>query len=214
MAEVPVRVAKTKRVSPDEMGARLRQPVKPEMLGGDAVKPEQVMDSRPERSVPIDEYSARDRFSSSEPYDPSSHGMSGGEVTMDALRSIPTGLTHLAESLPGIPGDLADLKYDLARYLNNKTGLSHYSDTPRKVIDWMQEADPSSRFLPTTDEIAENVTDPVLEATGTKDVMRYQPKSPFGQAVDTGAQQLDVPLGWMGKIPKIAAKMLKRGGPK
>ena len=68
-----------------------------------------------------------------------------------------------------------------------------------------------TRSLPTTEEVAANVTDPLLEAMGptAQGLGRYQPQTPWGSAANFGTNMLLDPTELVGPGLGKAGKLFR-----
>lgn len=141
-----------------------------------------------------------------EPYKPP---LPMSEVPMDMLKGSASGLTDALEGTLGAPADFMDLRYTLAHYLNRKLGDS---STVNSALDTMEQYDPlNALFSQGTEQVAEGVTDPLLKAMGptAQEWGRYKPQTPWGQAANFGAQNLDPTEALLpgGKVFSLAKKV-------
>jgi hypothetical protein len=122
-------------------------------------------------------------------------------VGEDMARSAATGLREGVEGIGGMMGDAADLQGAVAAWVSGKLGASpETQDTARK---WGSRLSVGGMF-PDTGQIREAVTDPMVKATGTEDVLAHAPQTVFGDYTRTGAQFLPNLLA-PGSIPQRLA---------
>jgi hypothetical protein len=126
-------------------------------------------------------------FSSGENYQPP---MVPGEIMSDVGSSIAPTAAAIGEGTAGMLGDLADSRYTLAHYLNKQmSGGVSENQTARDWINSAEKYDPLS-YIPDTQNVSDAL-DPIYEALGIKDDVRYQPQSPWGQGLYTAGQFVD-----------------------
>lgn len=144
-------------------------------------------------------------MSSGEPYKPP---LSGAEIPMDMLKSIASGGVGMLEQGIGQLGDVQDLRYSLANTINDYFKGSSGMDLGPGIA----KAEEYKTPLPGTDDVARTITDPLLTALGptAQEWGRYQPQSPWGQALSESIQMMDpvevLPFGKVGKFIKKAVR--------
>jgi hypothetical protein len=153
-------------------------------------------------------YGQRNFAGTGEDYKPA---MPMSEVPLDIAKSAVSGAVTLPETLIGQLGDIPDMRYDLARFMNRKlSGMPGGNSTANRAINLMQKYDPL-HYLPHTEQVAGSVTDPLLEAMGTtaQDWGRYQPQSPWGGAAYLAPNAVD-PLTVGGKGARAVSGLFRK----
>jgi len=143
-------------------------------------------------------------FTGSENYQPP---LAPGEIVKDVGSSILPAAAGVVEGTAGMLGDLADSRYTLAHYLNRKLSGGIENRTADDWLKTMEKYDPVS-YIPSTEDV-QGATDPIYEALGIKDAMRYQPQSPWGQGLYAAGQTVD-PYAAGNSALRGGAKLLKK----
>lgn len=102
----------------------------------------------------------------------------------DIARSGATGLRQGVESIGGMFGDVGDLGKTVGTWIASKLGA-----TPEQIAKAQQLRGPGIiPALPTTQQIQQNVTDPLVKALGAEDVLAHAPTTTAGEYVRTIGQ--------------------------
>ena len=136
---------------------------------------------------------------SDEPYQPP---IPGNEIPGDVLRSIPSGLRSGAEGLAGMGGDAGNMQRALADYLAKKLGGD--PGDASKVLNMLPGVFPGISMPD-----SEQTTALSSKLFGDDPVTRYEPRSPWGQASNLGANMAVWPERSMVTGPAKGLRALK-----
>jgi hypothetical protein len=123
-----------------------------------------------------------------------------GEDLWDLMRSVPSAATRIGENFLGQLGDVGDMKYQLARLINDKlkgsSGMDMGLDLSRA-----QNFDQSS--LPTSEGLHETAKRKLPGA------LTYEPQGPLGSALHVGADFIDPMEMGAGGVARGLARRLR-----
>lgn len=152
----------------------------------------------------LEEYKARMAAihpTSDKPYDPADYNASTGEMFMDSLRAVPPALMNIGEGTLAAAGELAGLRNKLAAMIADY-GYRHGSS-----FDQRANVAQLDRFRPPNTEEIQGFSDSLMSPQAME-LLRYQPHTPFGQAMQSGLEwTVDpttvLPVGKLGKFMKV-----------
>lgn len=103
----------------------------------------------------------------------------------DMARSAATGVRQGVEGMGGMFGDAANLQGAVASWLAGKMGAGE--DTQATVQKWGSRLSPFA-MMPSTEQIATNITDPLVKKAGAEGVLAHAPETVTGEYARTIGQ--------------------------
>lgn len=123
----------------------------------------------------------------------------------DAGASLATGVREGIESAAGQFGDAANMQGNMAGWVAGKLGAG--PDTQEMVRKWAGRITPNV-LMPSTQDIRAAVTEPIVKATGTEDVLDHTPQTVAGEYMRTGGRFVSGAVAPGGIVRKAASVII------